>query len=44
MISQRLGHHSPAFTLTQYGHLTEGLDERAADAVGEGLFGTGEGR
>jgi hypothetical protein len=38
-LSQRIGHASPAFTLTRYGHLMPGMDEHAADVVGDAVFG-----
>jgi hypothetical protein len=33
-ISRRLGHGSPAITLTVYGHLMKGADAKAADGTG----------
>jgi integrase len=35
VIQQRLGHASIRTTLDTYGHLFEGLDEAAADRLGE---------
>ncbi len=40
-ISRRLGHASVAFTLTQYGHLTEDAGSQAADAVAALVYGKG---
>jgi integrase len=37
-ISRRLGHSSPTITLTVYGHLIAGTDDKAAQAI-EALFG-----
>ena len=33
MIQQRLGHSSIKTTLHRYGHVMEGLDEKAAEAL-----------
>jgi len=33
MIQRRLGHASIGVTLDRYGHLMDGLDEEAADAL-----------
>jgi integrase len=33
VVSERLGHHSAAFTLDRYQHVTRGLDEDAAERV-----------
>lgn len=35
MISERLGHESPAFTLKQYAHVIPGMQAEAASAVAE---------
>ncbi len=35
VISERLGHHSPAFTLKQYAHALPGMQAAAAAAVAE---------
>ena len=35
VVSERLGHSSVAITLDTYSHLTPGLQEDAADALGE---------
>jgi integrase len=32
-ISRRLGHGSPAITLTVYGHLIEGTDSKAVEVM-----------
>lgn len=37
-ICKRIGHASPAFTLTRYGHLMPGMDEHAAGIVGDAIF------
>jgi integrase len=35
VVSERLGHSSVAITLDTYSHLTPGLQEDAADRIGE---------
>ena len=35
VVSERLGHHSPAFTLSQYAHAVPGMQATAAAAVAE---------
>jgi integrase len=39
IVSERLGHASVAFTLTQYTHLVPGLDRQAAQAVAAHVLG-----
>jgi integrase len=39
-VSQRLGHHSAAFTLDKYGHVTQRMHDMAAEAIGRILFGS----
>lgn len=41
VVSERLGHTSVKMTLDRYAHLMPGMQERAADVVGEVLFGAG---
>ena len=35
VVSERLGHHSPAFTLSQYAHAVPGMQAAAAAALAE---------
>jgi integrase len=39
VISKRLGHRSPAFTLARYVHLLEGQQAEAGDRIEEALRG-----
>ena len=41
VIQERLGHASVCTTLDVYGHLFEGLDEAAADAIDTAFAGLG---
>ena len=41
MISERLGHESPAFTLKQYAHVIPGMQAEAAQAVAKLVAGRG---
>jgi integrase len=41
VVSERLGHSSPAFTMSRYQHVIPGMQTAAADAIGELLFGDG---
>ena len=41
VVSERLGHTSVKMTLDRYAHLMPGMQEQAADVVGEVLFGAG---
>lgn len=38
IVSERLGHHSTAFTLDTYVHVIPGLQRQAAQQVADGLF------
>jgi integrase len=40
VISERLGHESPAFTLKQYAHVIPGMQAEAARAVSDAIHGT----
>jgi integrase len=40
-ISRRLGHANPSITLSVYGHLIHGTDDKAAEIM-EAAFGQGE--
>ena len=40
VISERLGHETPAFTLKQYAHVIPGMQAEAAAAVAELVTGT----
>jgi len=40
VVSERLGHSSPAFTMTVYQHVLPGMQADAARAFGEAVFGT----
>jgi len=42
-ISRRLGHANPTITLSVYGHLIHGTDDRAAQIMGQ-VFGNGSKR
>lgn len=39
VVSERLGHSSPAFTMTVYQHVLPGMQAEAARAFGEAVFG-----
>jgi integrase len=39
VVSERLGHSSPAFTMTVYQHVLPGMQADAAAAFGEAVFG-----
>ena len=39
MISERLGHESPAFTLKQYAHVIPGMQADAAQAIAQEVAG-----
>jgi integrase len=39
VVSERLGHSSPAFTMTVYQHVLPGMQADAARAFGEVVFG-----
>ena len=40
VVSERLGHSSPAFTMTVYQHVLPGMQADAAAAFGDAVFGT----
>jgi integrase len=40
VVSERLGHSSPAFTMTGYQHVLPGMQADAAAAFGEAVFGS----
>src|SRR5437870_7551013 len=42
VVSERLGHANPAFTLTVYQHVIPGMQEEAATLFAELIFGPGE--
>lgn len=42
-VSQRLGHGSTRFTLDRYGHVTRGMDRRAAEQIDAAFGGGGDG-
>lgn len=42
VVSERLGHESPAFTLKQYAHVMPGMQATAACQVASAVFGTTE--
>ncbi len=39
VVSERLGHSSPAFTMTVYQHVLPGMQADAAALFGEAVFG-----
>jgi integrase len=39
VVQERMGHHSPAFTLERYGHLFPSMQREAADKIGELMGG-----
>jgi integrase len=39
--SAALGHSSPAFTMSVYQHVLDGMGEVAAKAIGDAMTGTG---
>ena len=39
VVSERLGHSSPAFTMTVYQHVLPGMQADAAAAFGDAVFG-----
>jgi integrase len=43
-VSARLGHATPGFTLTVYGHMVDGQQRRAVDRLEETMFGHDEKR
>lgn len=43
IVSHRIGHSSPAFTLNVYSHVTPGMDRSAADEVAALVLGKGSG-
>ena len=42
VVSERLGHANPAFTMTVYQHVIPGMQEEAATLFAELIFGSGE--
>jgi len=42
VVSERLGHSSPAFTMTVYQHVLPGMQADAAAAFGDAVFGTSD--
>jgi len=42
VVSERLGHSTPAFTMTVYQHVLPGMQADAASTFGELLFGGGD--
>ena len=41
VVSERLGHSGPAFTMTVYQHVLPGMQADAAAAFGDAAFGDG---
>jgi integrase len=42
IVSERLGHATVQLTLDRYSHVVEGLQERAAEQLGDVIFGNGQ--
>jgi integrase len=42
VVSERLGHATPAFTMTVYQHVLPGMQAEAANTFGELIFGAAE--
>jgi len=42
VVSERLGHATPAFTITVYQHVLPGMQAEAANTFGKLIFGAAE--